>query len=466
MALLRRHQYGRRSEGLDVRQMSLLQEGIDEDIAALETEVEKILVKEKPKADSSKPKRQSLPDHLPRTLIRHEPDSTMCPCGCQMKRIGEDISEKLDYEPGTFSVERHIRGKWVCGQCESIKQEPVAPHIIDKGIPTANLLAQILISKYADHLPLYRQQQIYARAGIDLSRSTLSDWVGRCGVELSPLVNRLRDILKQESVLHADETPVSVLMPGKKKTHKGYVWSYASTRFSSIQSVVYDFCPTRAGKEVRRFLEGWTGKLICDDYPGYKASFREGITEIGCMAHARRKFHDWYEASQSPIALKALQSIQLLYEIEREGQGMNSQDRYQLRQSKSKPLLIKYHKWLVGQREQVNHGSKTAKVIDYSLKRWEALTRYVDDGDLPIDNNWVENQIRPWAIGRSNWLFAGSIRSGQRAANIMTLIQSAKINNIDPHQYLTDILTRLPTTKWSQVDQLLPHQWKSNCKTE
>jgi transposase len=461
LALLKRHRYGQRSEGLNSGQLSLLNEQIDEDLAALETELEKLAAADQPRPPVQKARRQPLPPQLPRTFIHHEPDSTLCACGCQMDRIGEDVSEKLDYTPGTFSVERHIRGKWACGSCETLIQEPVAPHIIDKGIPTTNLLAQVLIAKYADHQPLYRQHQIYARAGVELPRSTLSDWVGRCGVELTPLVERLREVLKQHAVLHADETPVSMLAPGKKRIHRAYVWAYATTRFAPVQGVVYDFRASRAGKEARTFLEGWTGKLVCDDYAGYKAGFSQGITEIGCMAHARRKFHDLHVANQSPIAHQALQTISLLYDIERDVAQTDDQTRLRLRQERSKPILDKLRHWLIGQRELVTNGTAITKAIDYSLKRWEALIRYLDDGAVPIDNNWVENQIRPWALGRSNWLFAGSLRSGQRAANVMTLIQSAKINNLDPQAYLKDVMERLPTIKCSELDLLLPHNWQA-----
>lgn len=281
IALLRRYRFGRRSEGLDRHQLDLLKEQIDEDIAAIETEFDTHPDRDKKATTKQKPpSRQSLPPQLARTDIHHEPDLTRCSCGCQMKRIGEDISEKLDYQPGTFSVERHIRGKWSCANCETLVQKPVAAHIIDKGIPTTGLLAQVLVSKYADHLPLYRQQQIYARAGVNLPRSTLSDWVGRCGVELAPLVDCLRHALKQQHILHADETPVAMLAPGRKRTHTAYVWAYAATRFARVQGVVYDFQASRSGKAARAFLDGWCGKLVCDDYSGYKASFREGITEI------------------------------------------------------------------------------------------------------------------------------------------------------------------------------------------
>lgn len=460
LALLRRHRFGKRSEGMSKHQLALLDALVDEDIAAIETELEALSPKAVEQRERKQAKRQPLPKDLPRTEIHHEPDSTTCGCGCALTRIGEDVSEKLDYQPGTFSVERHIRGKWCCRECDSLVQAPVAPHIIDKGIPTTHLLAQVLISKYADHLPLHRQEQQFARAGVSIPRSTLADWVGRCGVELQPLVDALRDVLLQEAVLHADETPVAMLAPGKKRTHKAYVWAYASTRYSPIQGVVYDFQPGRAGQAARDFLADWQGKLVCDDYGGYKAGFATGITEIGCWAHARRKFHDLHVANKSQIAEQALAYIKDLYLIERELAELAPTARQYQRQERSKPIADQLHHWLIGKRQQVPDGSGTARAIDYSLKRWEALTRYLDDGAVPIDNNWVENQIRPWALGRSNWLFAGSLRSGQRAANIMTLIQSAKINGLNPQAYLKDVMERLPTQKASNIAALLPHNWK------
>lgn len=459
MALLRRHRFGTRSEGMDKHQLTLLESLVDEDIAAIEAELEKVSVAPPPR-ERRHPKRRALPQDLPRTEIHHEPQSTTCTCGCALTRIGEDISEKLDYQPGTFSVERHVRGKWRCRDCDSLIQAPVAAHIIDKGLPTTGLLAQVLINKYADHLPLYRQEQQFARAGVTLARSTLADWVGRCGVELQPLVDALRDTLHKEAVLHADETPVAMLAPGKKRTHRAYIWAYASTRFAQTQGVVYDFRPSRSGQAVRDFLADWQGNLVCDDYSGYKASFANGLTEIGCWAHARRKFHDLHVANQSPVAEQALIYIKQLYLVEREAVDLSSVDRKALRQQRAKPILDQLHHWLIGRRQQVPDGSATAKAIQYSLKRWEALTRYLDDGAVPIDNNWVENQIRPWALGRSNWLFAGSLRSGQRAANIMSLIQSAKINGLNPQAYLKDVMERLPTQRASKIAELLPHNWQ------
>ncbi|QIL91530.1 IS66 family transposase [Microbulbifer sp. SH-1] len=457
LAILKRHRFGKSSEGLNAHQASLLDELVQADIAAIEMELSR--ADTRAKLEKRQPKRAPLPAELPRQVIEHEPDSTQCTCGCQLQRIGEDISEKLDYTPGTFTVERHIRGKWACKHCERITQAPVPAQIIDKGIPTSGLLAHLLIAKFADHLPLYRQEKIFARAGLAISRSTLAEWVGRCGVALQPLVDALREELLQQPILHADETPVPMLAPGKKKTHRAYIWAYCSTSTAVVKSVVYDFAETRAGANARSFLDGWQGKLVCDDYSGYKAGFSSGITEIGCMAHARRKFYDLHVANKSQIAEYAMQQIQRLYEIEREAKELTAEARKQQRQQQSKPLLDNFHQWLLMQRQKVPNGSATAKAIDYSLKRWQALTRYCDDGAVPIDNNHVENQIRPWALGRSNWLFAGSLRGGQSAAAIMSLIQSAKLNGHDPYAYLKDVMQRLPTQRASAIGELLPHNW-------
>ncbi|WP_304349627.1 IS66 family transposase, partial [Comamonas testosteroni] len=409
--------------------------------------------------DKQVPKRAPLPANLSRREIRHEPESTTCACGCQMKRIGEDVAEKLDYAPGVFTVERHIRGKWACAQCETIHQVPVDPHIIDKGIPTTGLLAQVLVAKYADHLPLYRQEAIFGRAGLAIPRSTLAQWVGSCGVQLQPLVDAMRTELLQRRVLHADETPVSMLKPGNGKAHRAYLWAYATGAFENIKAVVYDFCESRSGEHARRFLGDWRGSLTCDDFSGYKALIASGVTEVGCLAHARRKFFDLHAANQSQIAEVALQQFARVYEIEREVKEIATDQRQTIRQQQTKPLLDALHQWMVLQRQKVPEGSASAKALDYSLRRWEALTRFVDDGQLPVDNNWIENQIRPIAIGRNNWLFAGSLRAGQRAAAVMTLIQSARLNGHDPYAYLKDVLARLPTQRVSLVHELLPHRW-------
>lgn len=459
LALLKRHKFGQRSEHLNALQISLLDEIVDEDIAGIETELDDALEQASKPSKKRPAKRKPLPPEPPRKEIHHEPDSTECRCGCQMTRIGEDISEKLDYVPGVFSVERHIRGKWVCGECETLTQAPMPAHVIDKGIPTTGLLAHLLISKYADHLPLYRQERIFARAGVELARSTLAEWVGVCGVRLQPLVDALREQLLQESVLHADETPVPMLSPGKKKTHKAYIWAYASAPFSELNAVVYDFQPGRAGQHARDFLGDWKGQLVSDDYAGYKKSFDEGVIEIGCMAHARRKFVELHVAGRSQIAGEVVNLIRELYRVEHVARELTTEERQRIRQRQAKPVADKLHQWMLAERQQVPDGTSIATALDYSLKRWAALTRYLEDGAIPIDNNRVENLIRPWALGRKNWLFAGSLRSGQRAATIMSLIQSAKLNGHEPYAYLKDILTRLPTQKASAIDELLPQNW-------
>ncbi|QVN01546.1 IS66 family transposase [Pseudomonas rhodesiae] len=459
IALLKRFKFAKRSEQLSPDQASLLDDLIDTDIAAIEAELEALQPAPVEAKVRQQPKRAPLPPQFPRTLIHHEPDNSHCQCGCALKRIGEDASEKLDYTPGVFTVERHIRGKWACEQCETLIQAPVPAHVIDKGVPTAGLLAHIMVAKFADHLPLYRQEKIFGRAGLPIARSTLAQWVGQTGVQLQPLVEALREAVLAQRVVHADETPVQMLAPGEKKTHRAYVWAYCTTPFSALKAVVYDFSPSRAGEHARNFLGTWNGKLVCDGFAGYKAGFEGGITEIGCMAHARRKFFDLHVANKSQLAEQALHSIGGLYEVERKAKEMSDEDRWRLSQEMAIPIAEKLHEWMLAQRELVPEGSATAKALDYSLKRWVALTRYLNDGAVPIDNNRVENTIRPWALGRSNWLFAGSLRSGKRAAAIMSLIQSARMNGHDPFAYLKDVLTRLPTQRASAIDQLLPHQW-------
>jgi transposase len=465
MAVLKRMKFAARSEAFTPEQKSLLEETIDTDLAALAKEIEKIDLGSKPPRDKRQAKRQPLPPHLPRREIHHEPGSTTCGCGCAMKRIGQDVAEKLDYRPGVFSVERHIRGKWVCSRCEKLVQAPVAPHIIDKGIPTTGLLAQVLVAKFLDHLPLYRQEVIFARAGMAISRSTLATWVGECGVQLQPLVDALVAELLEHDVLHADETPVAMLKPGIGKTHRAYIWSYCTTRYDDEQIVVYDFTDSRGGKHARRFLglddggAGWTGRLVTDGFKGYGKCHKLGVTEVGCHAHARRRFHQLWANHKSTVGEQALKFYKGLYDIEREVQDLDPLERKAVRQARSRPLVDAMHQWLTQQRQVVPNGSATAKAIDYSLKRWTALTRYIDDGDLPIDQNWVENQIRPVALGRGNWLFVGSLRAGQRAAAIMSLVHSARINGHDPYAYLKDVLDRLPTQPASRIAELLPHRW-------
>ena len=473
LAVLKRLKFAATSEkfcaGLSAEQQSLLEETLDADIAQACAEIERAKNnKRRDATQKSQARREPLPAHLPRREVQHEPENTVCTtpgCGCPMKRIGQDVSEKLDYEPGVFTVERHIRGKWACAHCQKLVQAPIDAHIIDKGIPTAGLLAQVLVAKFLDHLPLYRQERIFERAGMAIARSTLGQWVGECGAQLQPLVDALSAELLRHDVLHADETPVGMLKPGLGKTHKAYIWTYCTTQFNPTKAVVFNFAETRSGENVREFLgqngeHPWKGKLVTDGFSGYQASFERGVTAVGCLAHARRKFHELWANHGSKVGEQALRYFQLLFKIEQEVASLTSEERRRIRQRKSRRVAAALNKWLLRQRLQVPEGSATAKAIDYSLKRWVVLTRYIGDGDLPISNNWVENQIRPIALGRSNWLFAGSLRAGKRAAAVMSLVHSAKINGHDPYAYLKDVLERLPAHPNSRIEELLPHRWK------
>jgi len=461
MAILKRLKFAAKSEALAADQRSLLEEALEEDLQAVAEEIEQMHAPEQ-RPQRGKAKRLPLPAQLPRQEFAHEPEATEC-CGQPMKRIGEDVAEKLDYTPGVLTVHRHVRGKWACACCQTLKQAPVDAHIIDKGIPTTGLLAHVLVAKYADHLPLYRQEAIYARAGAQIPRSTLAQWVGSCGVQLQPLVDALRQEVLQHAVIHADETPVQMLKPASQrdgKSHRAYLWAYTPGRHEEMKAVVYDFCESRAGKHAGAFLKGWIGTLLVDDYGGYKQLMGDKVLEAGCWAHARRKFFELHVANKSQIAEQALAQIGQLYEIERQVQEVSAQERLRTRQRQSKPVMDKLHGWLSEHRAKVPEGSATAKAIDYSLRRWRALSRFLQDGHVPIDNNWVENQMRPVALGRKNWLFAGSLRAGERAAAVMSLIQSAKLNGHDPHAYLKDVMDKLPSWPNSRICELLPHRWQ------
>ena len=476
LAHLRRMRFGVRNEALTVEQRDLFQETLASDLAAAEAELAKqqasVVPSESqvPRAPRPRAGRQPLPDHLPRIEHRHEPESCTCDqCGNDLTKIGEDVSEQLDVEPARFFVHgprpapRHIRPQYACRSCETVSAAPIPPAVIDGGLAAVGLYVWILIGKYLDHLPLYRLEQIAARNQVILSRSTMAlghpvaQWVGRIGVALQPLADRLIELLLERNVLHADETPVAQLDPGKGKTHRAYLWAYRSNVLQTGPPiVVFDYQMSRAGRHAQDFLAGWRGHLMVDDFSGYKALFTDGITELGCLAHARRKFFDLNSAQANPIALEALNRIAGLYVIEAHGRDMTVQARTQWRQEQAQPLLDSMHDWLRQTRVMVANGGGLAKAIDYSLKRWPALVRYSNSGDLPIDNNPVENIIRPIALGKKNWLFTGSERAGKRAAAIQTLLGTAKLNGLDPAAWLRDTLEKLPTCLNSEIDSLLP----------
>ena len=470
LARLKAWKFGAKTERMNAEQRQMFEETAAEDEASLEAQLKALQGTGEPSAPAApagnkrKPRRQPLPEHLRRVEHLHEPENTTCPtagCGQAMVRIGEDVSERLDIVPAEFFVQRHVRGKWACKCCQVLVQESEAPQIIDKGMPTSGLLAYTLVSRFVDHLPYYRQEQINARAGVHTPRSTLAAWAGAAGAGLQPLFDAHRAFVLGAQVLHADETPVRMLDPGAGKTAKAYVWAYARGEHDAIPGVVYDFCVGRGAKYPMAFLDGWSGTITCDDYKGYDAVFRvQGRTEAGCLAHARRKFDELAKANASEVAMQAVQRIAGLYRIEKEAREMTAPDRLCLRQQRSQPLWTELHVWLQLERTRVADGSSIAAAIDYSLKRWQALGRFLLDGTVSIDNNHVENLMRPWAMGRKAWLFCGSELAGQRAAMVMSLVQSAKLNGHDPWAYLKDVLERLLAHPNNRIDELLPHRWQ------
>jgi transposase len=461
VARLKRWRFGSSSESLDVQSPLF-------DAIAADTAIEDQAARDaqRPRDDQAPPRRRAvraaLPAGLPRIEHRHELEDTSCACGQPLVRIGEDVSEQLDCVPAQFFVHRHVRGKYACRGCQSVQAAALPAQLIDKGLPAPGLLAQLVVAKHDDHLPLYRQQEIYARSGVHIARSSMAQWAGICGVRLAPLADALRELILAQRVIHADETPVSLLAPGKGKTHRAYVWAYRTSDFVPQRAVWFDFCMGRGGEHPRRVLKDYVGTLVTDDYGGYNAIHaRAGVIEAGCMAHARRKLFEAHELNGSAIAGHAVTLVAKLYEIEREIKGLDAESRYRARQQHAKPIADELHEWLTSQRLKLAKADATAKAIDYSLGRWRALTRYLDDGEVPIDNNAIENSIRPLALGRRNWLFVGSQGAGERAANIMSLIESAKLNAHDPWAYLKDVFERLPTLKNSDLATLLPHNWRA-----
>lgn len=468
LAHIRRIRYGVKSEALSPLQRDVFEETWNTDLSAITAEVEQ-LADGQPGDTVVKPKRlragrQPLPAHLPRIEHRHEPESCTCgQCGKDLVKIGEDVTEQLDVEPAKFFVHRHIRPQYACRACETMTAAPIPPAVIDGGMAAVGLLTWVMISKYQDHLPLYRLEQIAARDQVILSRSTLAEWVGRVGVALQPLVDRLTWHLLQGNTLHADETPVAQLDPGSGKTRKAYLWAYRSNDLAGDgpRLIVFDYQKGRSGGHARQFLGTWKGHLMVDDYVGYKALFvindnRETCIELACLAHARRKFFDLHQANQSPMAWEALQRIGALYNIEAEGKELSINARQQLRREKSLPQLQAFHDWLIQTRVVTANGGASAKALDYTLKRWPALIRYAKTGYLPIDNNPVENCIRPIALGKKNWLFTGSERAGIRAAAIQSLLGTAKLNGLNPTAWLKETLEKLPVWPNSRIDELLP----------
>jgi transposase len=405
---------------------------------------------------------RAFPAHLPRETVVHAPPSCECPdCGGAMRPLGEDVSEMLDLVPGYFKVIRHVRPKVSCGRCARVVQQPAPSRLIDRGIAAPGLLAQIIVAKYADHCPLYRQQGIYRRSGVELDRATLAAWVGHAAQLLEPLVETIGRYVRAAEKVHADDTPVPVLDPGRGKTKTGRLWTYvrddrpAGSR--DPPAVWYRYSPDRKSEHPQAHLRRFRGILQADAYSGYARLYDDGqIVEAACWAHARRKFYDLYVVERSPIATEALQRIGALYAVERDIRGSLPALRARVRQERAGPLLDALHAWLAATLQTVSAKSDLAGAIKYALVRWPALTRYRDDGRIEIDNNSAERSIRPVVLGRRNYLFAGSDAGGERAACIYSLIGTALLNDRDPYLYLRHVLERIADHPIHRIGELLP----------
>jgi transposase len=457
IAQLRRIKYGRSSEQLDreLLQMQLSIEDLEASLAATPIEV-----RPAPKEAADKPVRRPLPEHLPREETVHE-TSCSCPsCGGQLRRIGEDISEMLEYVPGRYKVIRHVRAKFSCASCEQIVQASAPSRPIERGLAGPGLLAHVLVSKYCDHLPLYRQSQIFAREGIELERSTLADWVGGASALLQPLVQAIGSYVLTHYKIHADDTPVPVLCPGRGSTKQGRLWTYVrDDRPAGSQeppAVFYRYSLDRKGERPRAHLANFAGVLQADAYAGFDQLYGERIREAACWAHVRRKFYDIQVQLSSPIAAEALERIGKLYEIEAEIRGRFPDERCSVRQARAGPQLKALRAWLEKAVAPLSKKSELAQAIRYALSNWFALTRYGDDGRLEIDNNAAERALRAVALGRKNWLFAGSDDGGERAAAIYTLVGTAKLNELNPEAYLRHVLERIPDHPINKIEALLP----------
>jgi transposase len=410
----------------------------------------------------ARPIRRPLPEHLPREVHTHLPAEDACPdCGGELRKLGEDVSEILERVPATYKVIRHVRVKMACSKCDVIVQAPAPSRPIERGLAGPNLLAHVLVSKYADHLPLYRQSEIFAREGVDLDRSTLADWVGAASYLLAPLIDQIRKHVLSATKIHADDTPVPVLAPGMGKTKTARLWTYVRDDRPAGQdlspAVWFAYTPDRKGEHPRRHLSNFTGILQADGYAGFHHLYEGGkIVEAACWAHVRRKFCDILAANGSAIATEAVQRIGALYDIEREIRGRPADLRCQIRQARAGPLIEELHRWLNTTLTKLSRKSDTAAAIRYALSRWRALTRYLDDGRIEIDNSAAERALRTVALGRKNFLFCGSDAGGDRAAAVYSLLGTARLNGLDPELYLPRVLEQIADHPINRIHELLP----------
>ena len=465
LARYRRAEFGRSSEklGREVEQLELAIEALAEDQGERSAALPAVAAIEA--AAAQKPARRPLPEHLPREEVRH-PAACACPtCGGALRWIGEEVTETLDYVPGRFKVIRHVREKLSCRTCDTVVAGPTPAHAIARGRAGAGLLAHILVSKYDDHLPLYRQAEIFAREGVNLETSTLSGWVGATAAALQPLVDALAADVMGSQTLHVDDTPVPVLAPGTGKTKTGRLWTYVRDERpfagSRPPAALFFYSPDRKGEHPQKHLKDFRGAIHADGYAGFNQLFAGNrITEAACWAHVRRKFFDVHAAAASPVAAEALKRIGDLYEVERTITGAPPDQRSSERRKRSKPIAEALRTWAEATQPRLSRKSELAKAFRYMRSRWKGLVRCFDDGRLALDNNPAERALRCVAIGRKNYLFAGSDAGGRRAAALYSLIESAKLNGLNPQLYLVDLLTRIADHPARQIADLLPWNWQ------
>ena len=464
LAGMRRHRFGSSSEALDQLELTLE----DEEIAqAAETPVEDVAEAPIPNGAKRKPKRKPLPSHLPRNETVLSPGDACSDCGGRLKHLGEDVTEELEYVPGRFVVNRIIRPRMACACCEAFQQAPLPSRPIERGRPGPGLLAHVLVSKFADHLPLYRQSQIYAREGIELERSTLADCVGKITALLEPLANLIARYVLQGQALFADDTPVKLLSPGNKRTKTARVWAYVRDERpwngEAPPCAWYQFTRDRKGDHPVSHLSGYKGWVHADGYTGFNGVFGpDKASEMACMAHIRRKFVDIYKSQGSPIAEEVIKRIAGLYAVEKQARGQSPEDRAALRQADAKPVFDNLEVWLRKQLPKLPRKSPLADAIRYALDRLPKARPYLDNGFLEIDNNSAERSMRPIGLGRKNYLFMGSEGGGKSAAIAYTLIETAKLNGVDPQAWLTDVLGRIADHKITKLDELLPWRYAAN----
>ncbi len=461
-----RHRFGARSEQLDPDQLQLGLEDVETALGQARAARDAVIGK--PSSDRPrKTNRGSLPAHLERieqVVDVEEVDGIRaCPCcGGALHQIGEDVAERFDVVPITFRVLVTRRPRYGCRSCESaIVQAPAPARIVEGGIPTEALIAQILVAKYADHLPLYRQAQIYARQGIQLDRSTLADWVGRAAWYLRPLRDHILERLRRSERLFADETTAPVLDPGRGRTKTGQLWAYARDDRpwggDTPPMVAYVYAADRKGERAEAHLGDFAGILQVDGYGGYTAlaKRRQQIVLAFCWAHVRRKFYEL--ADNSPVAIEVLQRIAALYKIEDEVRGASAEQRQQIRHQRSRVIVDDLRSFLEAKNRQVSAKAKLGEALRYALTRWDGLSRFLDDGRVDLDSNAVERSIRPLALNRKNALFAGSDEGGDNWAVIATLIENCKLSGINPHTWLAQTLEKLASGHpANSVGELMP----------